>query len=270
MRKQKGIALFQVILITSILILLATYVTTKAQQQVESGFNIANKQIAMLKVKTTLSKVKFHLLSKPASILHDQYGWNFYGEPFNIDGIEVTVQDHNGLIYLNQHTPISVFENIIKSVEQELSENITVATTNFQQWFIDPNNVRIQNLEQLTNIGFSYDAAVQIWNRISVNPKFLFNPANTPDKALNVLFSASQAMQIKELRPNTNYIEIINQVEQATGITNDEETGYITGPYFRVKIKVQVEESSWHMLYELSLEKNFNGLNLITLSQRPS
>jgi len=270
MHKQKGIALFQVILITTILIILATYISNKANKQVSSAEQIKDKQLAMLATRSILSQIKFNLLTTTADILVDKQGWNFYGEEFLIDDVTVSIQDHNGLLSLNKNTPIETFKSIITTVENETNTSISVSANIFKEWFSNPAHNRIQNLEQLMNIGFSYEAAASVWHKISVNSRFVYNPMNVPTASLNVLYDKNIAQEIDQLRSNRlAYSELIERLKQVTGIQNGEDQAYITGPYYRIKINAKIGESHWKMLYELSMENGFNGMNLINLSQRP-
>jgi len=270
MDKQKGIALFQVLLITTILLILASFISRKANNQVDSAININDKQLAMLDVKSTLSHIKFNLLSKTSDFLADNQGWNFHGEEFEISGVTVSVQDHNGLLFINKKTSINRLNAIIEVIEKLTNQPFDVSAQVLRQWFSNPKNSRIQNLEQLINLGVSYESATIIWSNITVNPRILFNPMNTPYILLPVFFDNNQIQELTQLRTNNlTYKQTKQVVEQITAIENDEFSGYITGPYYRIKISANIGESYWKMLYELSIVQEYNGFDLITLSQRP-
>lgn len=270
MYKQKGIALFQVLLITTILLILASFISHKANNQINSAININDKQLAMLAEKSAISRIKFDLLAKTPDVLVDDEGWNFHGEEFEIAGVTVSVQDHNGLLFINKKTSINTLNAILKAVEKEISQPLDVTAPILKQWFSNLDNVRIQNLEQLINLGFNYESAESIWSKISVNSRFMFNPMNVPSLLLPVFFNSNQTQEISTIREEQlNFVDTKRIIKEITGIESDETVGYITGPYFRIKISANIGESHWKMLYEFSILKEYNGFHLVTLSQRP-
>ncbi|MBL4941378.1 MAG: hypothetical protein JKY81_06885 [Colwellia sp.] len=270
MNKQKGVALFQVLLIITILMLLAIFVSNKAKMQVDSAQHIADKQAAMLDVTTTLAKIKFNLLAYTTEVLLNKNKWNFYGEEFFIGKVKVTIQDHNGLLFINNKTPLKTVKKAI-DVAQKMDVSISgVSAETFIDWFSKPKNVRIQNLEQLMSIGFSFDAASKLWSFITTNPRVLFNPMNVPKPLMSVYFESSQSQQLLALRAEKKpYVTVREMTEVITGISNDETTGYIMGPYYRVKISAKTGKSHWNMLYEISIVQRHKGFEIIILSQRP-
>jgi len=270
LKTQQGVALFQVLLIITILLFLAIFVSNKAKMQVSSAQKIADKQAAMLSVTSTLAKIKFNLLTLPADRLHDKLGWNFYGKDFLFNKAKVNIQDHNGLLSINKNTQIKLLTQLIGITNKESDSVNAVSPTLLKQWFANTNNIRLQNLEQLTNIGFSYQAAKIIWSAITVNPRILFNPMNVPEFILPVFFDKAQVQQIIDLRADDNsYMEMKQQMRNITQISEDEMVGYITGPYYRVKISAKIGKSEWNMLYELSIVQQLRGLDILILSQRP-
>jgi hypothetical protein len=172
------------------------------------------------------------------------------------------------LLSINKNTPVSLLKKVIDITQQENTSYRPVSAESFKQWFA--NNLHLQNLEQLINIGFSYQAAKIIWSAITVNPRILFNPMNVPALMLPVFFDKSQAQQIIALRKGHNsYIEMKQSIRDISQISEDEMVGYITGPYYRVKISAKIGKSEWNMLYELSIVQQLRGLDVLILSQRP-
>ena len=270
MNKQKGIALFQVLLIIIILMLLAIFISHKAKSQIDSAQRIEDKQRAMLEVLSTLATIKYKLLAFPADVLNDKHGWNFYGKEFLIDGVTVTIQDHNGLISINKNTPKETVVKLLSLVRKDDEEYSSVSSTSFINWFAQSKNIHIQNMEQLMSMGFSFRVATEFWSYISTFTQIMFNPMNVPDKLLMTVFDEEQAKQLLELRTNNNvYNEIKKQTQIITNIYSDEAVGYITGPNFKVKIKANKNKSHWNMLYELGIVQRIKGYQLITLSQKP-
>lgn len=270
MNKQKGIALFQVLLIITILMLLAIFVTHKAKGQLDSAQKIADKQQAMLAVTSTLSQVSYGLLSYPVNELIDKHAWNFYGKEFLIGDVKVSIQDNNGLLSLHKNTPNKIVSKLISLAASADEDKQLMSPTTFINWFTQPNNIRIQNMEQFISMGFSFRQATELWSCITTLPLAMFNPMNVPDKLLVILFDETQVQQLRELRINSNtYNEIKQQTQTITNIYSDEAIGYITGPNYRVKISAIKNKSQWNMLYELGIVQRINGYQLITLSQKP-
>ena len=107
---QTGVALLQVLLITSVISLLAIRFTETVREQIAMAEQVELRVIAQLKAVSVQSEVIFMLLSdsvtenkQPAGVLGsdlpEKSVLNRYGLPINwADGVEVEIQDLNGLL----------------------------------------------------------------------------------------------------------------------------------------------------------------------------
>lgn len=121
MRKQQGIALLQVLLFTAILSVLALYFSQSARQQVIIAQGLKQQSDALINLNSVQAQLYFRLLTKShqkqpsyTQTTYEQENieaqglesveaplpsqWNFYGEPFKFQDVEVTIQDHGGLL----------------------------------------------------------------------------------------------------------------------------------------------------------------------------
>ncbi|MCH8072964.1 MAG: hypothetical protein IIA09_13530, partial [Proteobacteria bacterium] len=103
MRRQRGVALVQVLLVTTIIMLLVMQLSLTAAEQVrraqalqdrsEAALYLHSREVALFYTLLTES-----LLPSPGSGNPYAASWNFHGEPFVVDGLEITLQDQSGLM----------------------------------------------------------------------------------------------------------------------------------------------------------------------------
>jgi len=103
MCRQRGVALVQVLLVTAIIILLVMQLSLTAAEQVrraqalqdrsEAALYLHSREVALFYTLLTES-----LLPSPGSGNPYAASWNFHGEPFVADGLEITLQDQSGLM----------------------------------------------------------------------------------------------------------------------------------------------------------------------------
>ena len=118
MNRQRGVALVQVLLVTAIIILLVMQLSLTAVDQVsraqalqdrsEASLYLHSREVALLYTLLTES-----LVASPGSANPYAASWNFHGEPFVVDGLEITLQDQSGLMGF----PVSAsteFEQLLK------------------------------------------------------------------------------------------------------------------------------------------------------------
>ena len=101
--RQKGVALVQVLLVTTIIILLVMQLSLTAREQVrsaqalrdrsEASLYLHSREVAMLYTLLTETLVSPQESANPYAA-----SWNFHGEPFVVDGLEFTLQDQSGLM----------------------------------------------------------------------------------------------------------------------------------------------------------------------------
>ena len=112
-RSNKGIALLQVLLISTIISILALYFSSTARDYVKLASLSNDRAEAYLAIKTAQSRLMLTLLTeireaKIASTANNALlsHWNFYNQPFSMsDGVTASIQDQSGLISLHFPDP---------------------------------------------------------------------------------------------------------------------------------------------------------------------
>jgi type II secretory pathway component PulK len=102
-RQQKGVALVLVLLVTAIIILLVMQLSLTASEQVRRAQALKDRSEASLYLHSREAALLYTLLTEPLVPSRETANpyaanWNFHGEPFEIDGLEVTLQDQSGLM----------------------------------------------------------------------------------------------------------------------------------------------------------------------------
>lgn len=100
---QRGVALVQVLLVTAIIILLVTQLSLTAAEQVRRAQALQDRSEAALYLHSREAALLYTLLTEtlaPSSDNDNPYAanWNFHGQPFFVDGLEITLQDRSGLM----------------------------------------------------------------------------------------------------------------------------------------------------------------------------
>ena len=123
-----------VLLVTAIIILLVMQLSLTASEQVRSAQALQDRSEAALYLHSREAALLYTLLTEPlvpASETANPYAanWNFRGEPFEIDGLEVTLQDQSGLMRFPS-TGVWDFRNLLAELglgptrARGLSENL--------------------------------------------------------------------------------------------------------------------------------------------------
>lgn len=131
-KRSQGIALFQVLLITAVISILAIQFTQTAKNQISIASTIVDRTQAQALMRTTEAELLFALITEPRR--RDEHSqndyakvWNFYGESFirepsdhkpldNSGRVEVTLQDQNGLLSLYRGFRPKLLERLIRLV----------------------------------------------------------------------------------------------------------------------------------------------------------
>ena len=103
MHSQRGVALVQVLLVTVIIMLLVTQLSLTAADQVRKAQAMRDRSEAELYLASREAALLYTLLTEPlapAPGAENPYAanWNFHGEPFAVDGLEISLQDQSGLM----------------------------------------------------------------------------------------------------------------------------------------------------------------------------
>ncbi|MFT4925940.1 MAG: general secretion pathway protein K [Phenylobacterium sp.] len=260
MKKQRGIALIQVIITTSIILLLTIFFLSVAKSQVARAAALQAKSQAYLAQYSGKNRVLFGLLTKDIVQLRQQ-GWNFYGQPFAInESTTVALQDLNGLFSLITMTDGSVLERLLgQSIDDRQATTIansvmdwvdkdTVRRANGAEQSHYPaqitvRNARIQTFTELLYInGMTVEAEQVLMANTTFQPTPFFNPMTAPQKVLAAYAQdKNKAAAVTALKRTTNFNR--REVMVVSGLESDESIEYIIGPGFRMTLTAQVEDS---------------------------
>jgi len=238
--KQKGIALFQVLLISAVISILAIQFTQTAKNQISIATALANRTTASLISKSAESELLFSLLTqtKAKTLSADNEivrKWNFHGKPFNVkSNIEYKIQDLSSLVGLfdnqNVSTLTAAFNLIGIPQAQTFAENLV-------KW--QSNKVPLQNYQELDYInGLSPKNWQDIKPFITIRPQSYINPMLAPKELLALDLPAPVIDTIIGLRNKGELTALI--FRQLSGLSNDVGMFFFVSGLLRISIKVTV------------------------------
>jgi general secretion pathway protein K len=103
MQRQHGVALVQVLLVTTIIILLVMQLSLTAADQVKRAQQLQDRSEATLYLHSREVALFYTLLTESLNSTSGSTNpyaanWNFHGEAYVVDGLEITLQDQSGLM----------------------------------------------------------------------------------------------------------------------------------------------------------------------------
>lgn len=231
-QKQQGIALVQVLLISTVLMLLVVQLSSKANDAVEIATALKQKAAIETKMQSAIANIQFALLTQSRvdfeiQVLDSSLG--FFGEPKQISGdLTVEIQDMAGLLstsfigagwneYLNGDT------NQLNTIRVWQGMDEFGVTTGKMR------NARIPYIEELVLLpGFEGTDLTYLTHL----PTGFFNVGTAPEGLLARVFGEAAAERIAELRENKEFSrQTVNQLE---GL--EEASVFPPGTLARVKI----------------------------------
>jgi general secretion pathway protein K len=139
--KTRGIALFQVLLITAVISLLAIQFTQTAQNQIAIATTIVDRVQAQVDLRSLENELLFTLLTErnaqqPLSPNPFIANWNFYGKPFSLT--QGRSSDIEGFKDFDQRLTAAVFSiqdqnSLISLYNDSNPEKLTALLTNLKQ-----------------------------------------------------------------------------------------------------------------------------------------
>lgn len=102
-RREDGVALIQVLFVTAIILLLVMQLSLTAREQVRRAQALQTRSEGTLFLQSRESALLYTLLTEslfpdPKSLNPYVASWNFFGESFTVDDIEIRLQDQSGLM----------------------------------------------------------------------------------------------------------------------------------------------------------------------------
>lgn len=254
-KQQSGVALIQVLLLTTLLLMMALHFTLSSAQQVDIASSLDDKLQAELKLRTVENELLFALLTLPKSEGFAEITkahpigkiWNFHGGTFYpIDDVSVQLQDLNGLVSLygmrQREYLVPIFSGLGFTELQ-----IRQIFDSLQKWqserpqFGRPDALRHNFLPHLSELKFLHPMTVGQYAKaeklLTTFPTFQFNPRNAPDELLLLLYPAIAQPLIKLRKSSTLSA---NRFIQLARISDDDETlTFTTSDTFHVTLEAR-------------------------------
>lgn len=225
-RKQQGIALIQILLITVILSVFAMYLTLTARQQVEIASWSQDRAEAEVEIHSTEAEILFQLLTEGTQKLSIESSnstignhWNFYGQSFKHSSyVNISIQDQSSLLNLHFLHKGRLNKLLVKNgIDAERSSQIMDRLLDWQ----DADNMPRANGEERGNKGAQIRNGLiaditeldHVFNLTSFEKELFknnagifyvgdFNPLTASEQLLSAISNPDVAQQILTLRAN--------------------------------------------------------------------
>jgi general secretion pathway protein K len=289
-RKEKGIALIQVLIIAMILTMLGIFINQSVRNQV----NIAKLIQDNLKLSIVLESTEAELLH--TLLTHKRYKridsenefvkrWNFHGETFKLDDqVSIELQDLNGLLslnYMNNILSTRLLEQLghtghnartfLDSLKDWKDEDDLKHLNGAESYYYQkeklpvPRNNFLQSLQEVTNIKGANILSQAQWQKYySLALVSKFNPLNAQKEVLNAFLNNEQALESVLVLREKNQLNLLT-FYQATGIEADDFITFSTGRLINIKILVNIEKNQLSKSFQVELRPNAN-LRPVTIS----
>lgn len=225
MNKLKGIALIQVLLLTTIMSVMALYLNSTAKAKVRIAELANNRSQAEVLLHSAESELTFNLLTEDRNIYYqyEEEGklatyWNFHSRSFELsESVKVSMQDQSGLlsvqfIYSERFKKLLVengvlenrAENIIDSLIDWQDADNDARPLGIDTYNSSNSNIRNGYIPDLTEIEHFLKLSELEKSLIYQNTTHYyigdFNPLNSPYDLLRSITSESVANQLVEMR----------------------------------------------------------------------
>lgn len=261
--QQAGIALIQILILTTVLTLMALHFTQTSKEQVGTATQLRDKVQAQLKLRTLEANVKYALLTRPTNEFREEdrqgnpvsENWNFYSEPFSpFPDTEVVLQDLLGLLSLYRGRHNEYIQDFLLSqgmAEGEAREAIDAL--NQWQHSSDARLVGAEDIQQARG-GFlrhhnelyqflnAEEKYIQALKKVTSRfPSVFFNPYNAPPEVLR-LFVADEIVDVIVENRKNDAISV-RDFQRLTQLTDTDIYSYQPGLRFRINLKAEVGDS---------------------------
>lgn len=247
-RQTRGAALILVLMVVGILGLLSLQMGLSAKEHVSRADRLQARTEALLRLQSSEAALVFSLLTEPwvtvdegASDNPYVAGWNFRGEPFEVDGIRYAIQDVKGLLVVPQASDSTLaFERLLRyvGIESARVRRIVDALKAEQDPGFRPSNISErpvpwQSLDELRGLGGLTDEEFErLQPLLSLYPTAEFNPATAPAPVLATRYDESVVNTLTTLQ-SRNELDA-GTFLRVTGLGDDEFTVFYPGPALRL------------------------------------
>ena len=267
--RQRGVALVLVLFLSAIMILLATNILKQSQSQLVQTQLVKNKVLAYSQLYSAKSNIIFDLLTNSALSLEKGHSWNFSGKKMSFGTTQVRIQDLNGLLniysFVSYKVLASVFSqcgvdnniamSVAKKVLQTHDKHIKLPVDKYQRLFTLLRNTPVKVKDCINGNITRFAGAI-------------FNPATAKREYLIAKLGNNNAQKILTAKAidNENLYQTISDI-----IPDDPESNQrsVIGPYFRVTLRVDNQDSSWAEVFEIKITNRIVKKPLTYLGYSP-
>lgn len=269
--RDKGFALVQVLLMTLILITLAGVIIKRVNVQVESATNLKNKAQAQAKVLSAYNELMFDFYTQDLTDLYKGKTFNFYGIPFENNGVKVTLQDNFGLFALTRlTTEVQLQELLTIAGVNNANKKAGVLYKNINEQFRQNGRVLFQTVEHLINLGFSREDSSKIWQLITPYPQSIISLAQTQKDILKLYINEDELSRVNALRVKQQPWQTYrNEFEDIVKNTNDETMFNFIGDIITISLEASVGESYWGQKYYVRIKRTNQSTDIFLLLTSP-
>jgi len=228
-KAQEGVALIQVLLISTIISLLAIRFSYTAREQINTATAFEQRIKAVQQLKSIQSKIIYTLLTQSTLTQANELfplseSWNFYGKPFSLEkseniSITVTMQDIAGLLpqqFITWPMWRTILQNMdyteyqAKQVQGEINDSQDRDADSWIVGNIEPitvsgeseyRNLPIQLPQEIDRFFSEMPDKLTDIKQISMQyPIAGFNIMHAPERLITLLFSREDAAEIIKKR----------------------------------------------------------------------
>lgn len=254
--KQRGIALIQVLLLSTILTVVLLSMNHQARQHIRLASAVQQYTAVNMDLHSAEAEIIFTMLSNMPVVLQgakDAAQWNFHGKPFIRGNVTLQIQDTSGLISASSPNHF-ILTKLVQQVTGSESRGREIAAA-LADWQDKNDMPRLDGAEQADypNIvvrngpiqyseewlfikGITPELYQQISPLLTLFPQGV-NINQQPDKLWRANFPVALANELIRAR-NAGELSA-SMFQQLTGITIDEFTRFAIGPSYRINFTVK-------------------------------
>lgn len=249
MRLQRGIALVQVLLVAGIISLLMLQMSLTAREHLARARALSDRAESMLAAQSHESSLIYTLLTQPmaqdpASDNPYVARWNFRGEPFEVGGVTISIQDESGLPRVPLYGPRAFVDVLVATgVESgralRLGEQLMQVQMGAAQSSGETPAFPLQAQEQLRWLP---DMDDELYDRLrgltTLYPTPGFNWLTAPRALRSMGLTQSQLEGFEQLERTGDLNRL--SIWKVAGIEADEFKVFTPGPAMRLSVGVNV------------------------------